>query len=149
MARQEKAKIRSSHKLTLSYEIPISKVRKFWEGLNQGKIYATKCSNCKELYFPPQADCSACLKEDMEWVELSREGELEAYTGIVIAPASFMDKTPYIVAVGRLAEGIKVLTWLKNTNIQEVKVGMKIKLVISREDDRAIYYFVPLENKVR
>ena len=28
--------------------------------LEEGKIYATRCTNCGRLYFPPNADCPNC-----------------------------------------------------------------------------------------
>lgn len=109
-------------------EIPISKTLPFWEGLKQGRVMATKCKKCGKIYFPPAADCGQCLSSDMEWLELSGEAEIEAFTHIVVRPLTFMNEKPYTVAIGKLKEGVRVVAWLTDFKKSEVKVGMKAKL---------------------
>jgi len=109
-----------SRTLRITYNIPISKTLKFWEGIKEGKIYATKCKKCGKLYFPPVADCSACLSSEMEWVELSGEGELETFTHIIV--------------------------WLVGVKKKDVKVGMKVKLMAKvTPEGRLTYEFRPIE----
>ncbi|OYT47787.1 DNA-binding protein [Candidatus Bathyarchaeota archaeon ex4484_231] len=135
-----------SRTLRITYNIPISKTLKFWEGIKEGKIYATKCKKCGKLYFPPAADCSACLSSEMEWVELSGEGELETFTHIIVKPASFSDEPPYTVAIARLKEGVRALAWLVGVKKKDVKVGMKVKLTAKvTPEGRLTYEFRPIE----
>jgi len=135
-----------SRTLRITYNIPISKTLKFWEGIKEGKIYATKCKKCGKLYFPPVADCSACLSSEMEWVELSGEGELETFTHIIVKPASFSDEPPYTVAIARLKEGVRALAWLVGVKKKDVKVGMKVKLTAKvTSEGRLTYEFRPIE----
>jgi hypothetical protein len=130
--------------LTLVQEIPISKTQKFWEGLKEGKVYATKCLKCGKLYFPPVADCSNCRSSEVEWVELSSEAEIETYTHVVVRPGSFQHFKPYTVAIGKLKEGVKVLAWLTGVKLSEVKTGMKVKLIAKvAQDGNPTYEFVP------
>lgn len=134
-----------SRRLVLQYDIPVGKIGRFWEGLKEGKIYATKCRNCGRLYFPPVADCGSCLSSSMEWVELSGEGVLVTFTHIVVRPSSFLDNPPYTVAIASLKEGVKALAWLTGVKKGEVKVGMRVKLVPkTTEDGRVTYEFKPL-----
>lgn len=118
-----------SKEIKIVQEMPISKTLPFWEGLKQGKVLATKCANCGELYFPPVADCPSCLSSKLEWIELSNEAEIETFTHVVIRPTSFQQNKPYTVAIGKLKEGIRVLAWLTGFKLSEIKVGMKVKLV--------------------
>jgi len=130
--------------LTLVQEIPISKTSKFWDGLKEGKVYATKCLKCGKLYFPPVADCSNCRSSEVEWVELSNEAEIETYTHVVVRPGSFQHFKPYTVAIGKLKEGVKVLAWLTGVKLSEVKTGMKVKLIAKvAQDGNPTYEFVP------
>lgn len=117
-----------SRPLSLTYEIPIGKTKKFWDGIKEGKIYTTKCKKCGKLFFPPVADCSTCLLSDMEWVELSDEAEIETFTYVPVMPATFQQYEPYTIAIGRLKEGVRVLAWLKGVKLDEMKVGMRVKL---------------------
>ena len=134
-----------SREIKIVQEIPIGKTLKFWEGLRQGKIYATKCKGCGKLYFPPSADCPHCLSTELEWIELGNEAEVETFTHVVIRPTTFQQNKPYTVAIGKLKEGVKVLAWLTGFKLSEIKVGMKVKLVakISPEGNPT-YEFVPV-----
>jgi len=135
-----------SREIKIIQEIPVSKTLKFWNGLKEGKLYATKCHNCSKLYFPPSADCPECLCSEMEWIELCGEAEIETFTHVVVRPTSFCVYKPYTVAIGKLKEGVKVLAWLTGFKLSQVKVGMKVKLVakISQEGNPT-YEFVPLK----
>lgn len=134
-----------SRPITIVEEIPVSKTLKFWEGLKEGKVYATKCRKCGRLYFPPSADCSDCLCSDMEWVELSSEAEIETFTHVVVRPTTFSEEKPYTVAIGKLKEGVKVLAWLTGFKLSQIKVGMKVKLAAkASQEGNSTYEFVPL-----
>ncbi|NWF86819.1 Zn-ribbon domain-containing OB-fold protein [Candidatus Bathyarchaeota archaeon] len=134
-----------SREIKIVQEIPISKTLRFWEGLKEGKVYATKCTKCGKQYFPPVADCPNCLNSEIEWIELSNEAEVETFTHVVFRPTSFCQYKPYTVAIGRLKEGVKVLTWLTGFKLSEIKVGMKVKLVAKlSQEGNPTYEFVPL-----
>jgi uncharacterized OB-fold protein len=133
-----------SHESLNIQNIPISKTLKFWEGLKLGKVYATKCTKCGKLNFPPATDCPNCLASEIEWVELSQEAEIETFTRVVIRPHSFQQYKPYTVAIGKLKEDVKVLAWLTGFKLSEIKVGMKVRLVAKFTlEGNAIYEFVP------
>lgn len=118
-----------SREIKIVQNIPISKELKFYEGLKQGKVYATKCKDCGKIYFPPNVDCPECLTTGLDWVELSSDAEIVTFTHVVVRPTTFQQEKPYTVAIGRLKEGVKVLAWLTGFKHSEVKVGMKAKLV--------------------
>jgi uncharacterized OB-fold protein len=136
--------IKSARPITLVHELPISKTANFWEGLKQGKLLTTRCRKCGGVSFPPAGDCAKCLSSDVEWVELSGEAQLETYTEITIPPASFARYGQYLVAIGKLKEGVKVLAWLTGVKRESVKVGMNLKLTAKvTPEGRATYEFVP------
>jgi len=137
-----------SREIRIVQEIPISKTLKFWEGLKEGRVYATRCTSCGKLYFPPNADCPACLKTGLEWVELSREAEIETFTHVVVRPTTFQQNKPYTVAIGKLKEGVKVLAWLTGFKLSEIKVGMKVNLAAKVTPEGSLTYeFTPLTAK--
>ena len=133
-----------SREIKIVQNIPIAKTLKFWEGLKAGKVYATKCTKCEKLRFPPVADCPTCLASAMEWVELNGEAEIETFTHVVIRPLTFQQNKPYTVAIGKLKEGVKVLAWLSGFKMSEIKVGTKAKLVAKvTGDGEPSYEFIP------
>jgi len=118
----------TSRPVTFVHKVPVLKTRLFWEKLKEGKVYATKCRKCGKVYYPPQGDCAPCLSSDVEWVELSRDAVLETYTHALQRPAGFDQYEPYIIAIARTKDGVRVMGWLEGIKPEEVKVGMKLEM---------------------
>ena len=77
--------------------------KKFMEALKEGKFLGLKCSQCAVYTVPPQKVCSGCESEDMEIVELSRNGVIRSFT-VIYTPAEGFEP-PYIVGSVELEEG--------------------------------------------
>ncbi|MET1102162.1 MAG: Zn-ribbon domain-containing OB-fold protein [Pyrodictiaceae archaeon] len=133
--------------LRAKYTISVERIRKFYEGLMEGKLLATRCKHCGRIYFPPQMDCPYCRKSDMEWIELSKEGELLTYTVIYTKPMSFAHYNDYTVGIARLKEGVNVTAWVRETDPRKLRVGMKVKIeIVKREPEGYLTYeIVPAE----
>ncbi len=133
--------------LNLRYTISVDKIRSFYEGLMNGKIYATKCRKCGSLYFPPQIDCPKCKISDMDWVELGGEGELLTYTVIYVKPTSFSHYDDYAVGIARLREGINITAWVREKDPKKLRVGMRVRLVVRRREPEnyLTYELEPIE----
>ena len=137
--------LKSARTLQITYNLPISRTSKFWEGLKEGKVYATTCKKCGKLHFPPVADCGNCGASEVEWIELDGEGEVVTFTQVFVKPASFSEEPSYIVAIARLKEDVKVLAWLTGVKREDVKAGMKVKLVAKTFSNKKVAYeFIPL-----
>lgn len=135
--------MKSARTLQLTYNLPISRTSKFWEGLTKGKVYATKCRKCGKLHFPPVVDCGDCGSSNMQWIELDGEGKIVTFTEVVVKPASFSKEPPYIVAIARLKEGIRALAWLTDIERESVKVGLRVRLVAKMDSNgKANYQFI-------
>ncbi|MEM1537748.1 MAG: Zn-ribbon domain-containing OB-fold protein [Candidatus Nezhaarchaeales archaeon] len=129
----------------LAYKVPIGRIEKFWSGLKEGRVYATKCRRCGEIHFPPVADCPNCYASNVEWVELNGEAEVETFTHVIIRPGDFLGYEPYTITIAKLKEGVKVLAWLIGVEFSDVKVGMKVKLVTWKGADGSLSYaFIPM-----
>ena len=136
--------LHSRRTLTLKFDIPISKTREFWDALRNGRFITTKCAKCGNVSFPPQADCPRCMGSDSSWVDLGREATLVTYTRVQIAPASFAGTDPYMIAIGELKDGLKVLAWLQGVEPAKARPGMRIRLEARTSDEGNPYYvFVP------
>jgi uncharacterized OB-fold protein len=131
----------SSRDLPMKFLIPTAKIKPFFDALKEGKLMATKCVKCGALYFPPQADCSACRNSEVEYVPMSREAALLAYAVINVRPLSFEKYGVYIVAIGRLREGLNVLAWIEGVAAEKIKVGMKLRLVVDRRKADGIFTY--------
>ena len=75
-------------------------VKKFYEGLAEGKFYGRRCLECGAIEFPPPPACTARGYHETEWCEVSGHGHLIDFT----VPGPQNDK-PYLREVGKYAYG--------------------------------------------
>jgi hypothetical protein len=124
----------------ISY-ISETKVADFVNYLEKGKIMATRCCRCGQLYFPPRADCLNDLSADMKWEELSGKCKLLTYTTAYFAPTGFQEDVPYILALAQCEEEVKVYARLsKDLNEGEIRIGMDLKLAPVRLPNGKVVY---------
>jgi len=132
--------LHSRRTLSLRFNVPISKTNRFWQSLKEGKFVTTKCTDCGELSFPPQADCPRCMGGNVEWVDMGTEAELVTFTHVQVTPTSFVQSDPYFVGVGRLGQGLKVLAWIEGATLEKLVPGMKLRLEARSGEDGSSYY---------
>jgi len=82
----------------------------FYNFLNEHKLMGSRCATCGAIYLPPRPVCPHCQDSEMEWVEMSGQGKLVAFTVVHIAPtamlaAGYNRKNPYCVGVVQVEEG--------------------------------------------
>ena len=119
-----------------------SRVEDFLTYLDQGKVMTTQCNLCSQVYFPPKFDCDRCGKSQMDWIEIKGTGKLETFTTCMYGPAGFEKETPYTLGVVNFSKGIKIFGLLdKRIPYIEVKVGIDLKVVPVKMDDRVFYHF--------
>ncbi len=141
---QEAPVLHSRRSLTLRFDIPISRTHEFWDALKEGRFITTKCTKCGKVTFPPQADCPNCMSDEFSWVDLSRDATLVTFTYVQITPASFAENDPYIIAIGELPDGLKVLAWLEGVEPDKARPGMKLKVEgRTSKEGNPYYVFVP------
>ncbi len=121
-----------------------SRVAKFVDFLEQGKIMGTKCQSCGASYFPPQMDCSKCMSNQMEWFEVNPNSKLVTYTLVRYGPAGFEKFAPYVIAIGENADGLRIMGFMsKDIPDKDIKVGMKLKVApVKLEDNRVSFEFL-------
>ena len=146
MAAEENPTLHSRRGLNLRFNIPTSRTHEFWDALAGGSFVTTKCKSCGKVTFPPQADCPECMSGEHEWVDLGAEAELLTFTLVQITPTSFVDHDPYVVAIGRLKQGLNVLAWLEGMDHEKLKPGRKLRIEFRRDPGAGPYYvFVPAD----
>jgi len=116
-----------------------TKADSFADSLAQGKIMATRCTACNQEYYPPQADCTHCLNQDMEWFECPTEGKLVAFTQIMVLPEHFGLPTleipfgkasliPSPVGLVEVKQGIRIMGWIPKVSVDALEVGEPMRV---------------------
>jgi uncharacterized OB-fold protein len=84
------------------------------------------------------------MSGNAEWVELETDAELLTFTHVLITPTSFVDHDPYLVAIGRVKGGLKILAWVEGGDPLKLKPGDKLRLESRKDAQGGPYYvFVP------
>ena len=118
-----------------------TKTAKFVDLLEEGKIAGTVCKKCGAKYFPPRADCAACLSGEMEWFEMPSRGTLETFTTAYYAPFGFEADPPYTMGVVDFADGLKLFARIaKGLKPEDISVGMGVAIKPVTYDDGQISF---------
>jgi len=106
----------------------VTKTAKFVDFLTEGKVKGTVCKQCGAKYFPPRADCAACLSKDMDWFDMPLKGKLETFTTAMYAPFGFEKDCPYTMGLVDFGD-LKLFARLaKDLKPEDVKVGMDVAI---------------------
>jgi uncharacterized OB-fold protein len=104
-------------------------VPSYWRAIPQRYRYeAEQCKDCGKVFFPPRLVCDKCKSREFETINLSREGKVVTFTIIRVAPSQFVDQAPYSVAIVELKEGVKICTQIADCELDDIKIGMPVKL---------------------
>ena len=111
-------------------------IQSYLEFLQNRKLMGSKCKDCGTLYVPVRKLCTKCNTANMEWVEMSGEGELVAFTSITVGTPYFIQKgydrtKPYCFSIIKLKEGPMVsaqLVGVDESKPNTIKIGMPVKV---------------------
>lgn len=113
-----------------------TKTGKFVDLLAEGKVEGTVCKQCGAKYFPPRADCAACLSKDMDWFEMPKKGTLETFTTAMYAPFGFEKDAPYTMGLVDFGGNLKLFARLdKGLKLDDIKIGMDVSVRPLKYDD--------------
>jgi uncharacterized OB-fold protein len=72
----------------------VTKTAKFVDLLGEGKIEGTVCKKCGAKFFPPRADCSSCLSNEMDWFAMPNKGKLKPLQLHIMPPSALKPTHP-------------------------------------------------------
>jgi len=111
-------------------------VARFWRDIPQRyNMYGSRCGSCGKVYFPTRHLCPACRRSsigNMESVRLKGEGNVHTFSIVHDAPESRRLQKPYVVAMVELDEGLKVTGELVDVELDEVRMGMRVRATLRK-----------------
>ncbi len=111
--------------------IPVSKDRLELLGDGtEGVLLGTKCKSCGAHFFGSRRFCVNCTSDEVEPVELSKQGTLSSYTVVWAAPGGWTGDVPYILGQVRLPEGVGILSEVVELPREDIKIGMPLELTL-------------------
>jgi uncharacterized protein len=109
---------------------------RFLQLLKQGTIQASLCRSCGKSYLPPKIFCKDCFVQLTEWKEVpSDSGSIYSFTKVQSMDSEKSSNSQLIVLVK--FDGIEGgLLGKFKTGREEPRIGMKVKPVFKKKDQR-------------
>jgi uncharacterized protein len=105
--------------------------KSFWDGTSQGELLFQQCKDCGNKMYPARIYCTNCMSQNVGWEKASGKGKIYSYSVAYEYPparvAAFL-KTPYIIALVDLEEGVRMVTNIEDCKPEDVKIGLDVKV---------------------
>lgn len=111
----------------------------YFKFLESGRFMIQRCRDSGRHVFYPRVAEPESGSTDLEWVEASG-------AGIVYSTTTVSQKPPtpnYNVSLIDLAEGPRMMSRVDGIPADEVKIGMRVKAKVVRENDKPVVVFEP------
>lgn len=119
---------------TPAYTRPLPRLRgfatDFYAYCRKHELRFQRCSACGRWRHVPRDMCAACGSFDWEWARSSGKGTLFSWTTTMqpMMP-QFADLVPYSPVVVELEEGVRMLSWLVDTDADDFTLGLPVEVV--------------------
>ena len=123
-------------------------ISQFFTNLREERLTTTKCRKCGKLLWPPRIVCSNCLSNELEWIDLGKEGELYAFTEMRVgAPLGFVEDVPFCIGIVKIGDML-ISTRIDNAKYDQLKIGDRLQLkIVELEDGRVFFRFARINGK--
>lgn len=99
----------------------------------QPQLIASRCYSCGEIFFPAKRICGYCQQKGLEEIKLSRRGKIFSVTVVMQRPPIYYQgPVPYAIGYVELPEGVRVETLFTGDNLEALRIGMDVELVIEK-----------------
>lgn len=93
------------------------------------RLLGGRCHGCARCHFPRAVVCPYCSAGDCEPVELGPSGTLWLFTAVLQAPPGYHGAVPFGFGVVDLAEGLRVVARLTESDPTKLAAGQSMRLV--------------------
>ncbi len=130
----------------------------YYRLLGEKKLMGSRCKTDGLLHVPPRPICPSDMSQDMEWVELSGQGKLSAFTVVYVPPSAMISagydrKNPYCVGIVKLAEGPSISAQILGVDVQHpeaIKIGTELRATFIERGEgdahRTLLAFEPVKD---
>lgn len=118
----------------------------FTDGLQNGELLIQHCTACDKLLHPPGPCCKYCQSFELDTVAACGRGKLASFVKMHHPALPGFDQ-PNPVGLIELEEGTRLVAQLIDFEADAIKVGVPVKLVITRCDDELVLpLFAPADS---
>lgn len=121
-----------------------SEARSFWDATAAGQLVIPRCTECATTIWYPKGFCSSCGSPSIEWIVASGNATIYSFSITRKGAGVWAEHSPYVIAYVELAEGPRVLTNIVGCAVEDVRIGMPVRVVFDPTDEGpAVYRFRP------
>lgn len=119
-----------------------TRIHQFFRNLKEGRLTTTKCRACGEVLWQPRIVCPHCNADEMDWIDLPKQGEIYAFTSVMLgAPKGMEDEVPFVVGIMKLkGTDLKVLARIDGVRYEDLRIGQTVKLKIHSLKDGRVWF---------
>jgi len=105
------------------------------DNLEQVRLKGSRCQECGEVFMGKATTCANCSSTKLENLVLSNRGTLWTYTLIRYQPpgdykGQVNPFIPFAEGLVELPEGIRVVAPVKDCDLEKIRIGMPLELVV-------------------
>ena len=119
---------------------PTPTTQPFWDGAKKKKLMLQYDPVARRYQFWPRQCSVRTGKRNLQWKEASGKGTLYSFTETHVPTAGFEGRTPYVIGLVELDEGVRIIANLVNVAPGEAKVGMKLEVAWEKLTDDINYF---------
>lgn len=112
--------------------------------LEAGELGFQRCGDCGAPVFYPRVLCPVCGGASLGWETSTGRGTVYATTAV-----HRRDAEPYNVSLIDLDEGFRMMSRVAGMPAEEVEIGARVRLRVSREEESPVPVFVPAVSETR
>ncbi len=117
----------------------------FWAAAREHRLVVQHCPRCDRFQHYPRPFCTACLHDELEFVDATGRGTVYSFTVIRRAfNPWFAERQPYVYALVDLDEGVRIATNLVDCDPADVRIGARVAVRFEDvDDDHTVVVFAP------
>ena len=119
---------------------PTPATQAFWDGAKKGKLMLQWDPTAKKYQCWPRANSVRTGKRNLQWKATSGKGELYSFTITHVPTPGFEARAPYVIGMIELDEGVRIIANLINIKIDDVEIGMRMKVAWEKLSDDITYF---------
>ncbi len=101
-----------------------------------------KCDSCGFYMLEPSFCCPNCGSESLSEYTFQGLGSVYTFTVVHVGFGHLANRTPYILAIVELKEGLKIITIIEDLEITKVQIGLPVKFKRYEEGTGPIFMAV-------
>lgn len=113
--------------ITRDAPVPFTFSAPFWEGTRDKRLLLQFCRQTNRPQFYPRPTSIFSGRRDLEWREVSGQGELFTFTIANMGAGQLRGYEPYAIANVLLDVGVNIIGNLVHCPIEEIRIGMRVK----------------------